>query len=78
MQWFVLLAFVVVLLFALVRFQLSLLVWTAAIAGSLFVITALDWIGGGLATVLWFIFAVCMIPLHCAELCMRWLTEPVM
>jgi len=36
MQWFVLLAFVFVLLFALVRFQLSLLVWTATIAGSWF------------------------------------------
>lgn len=77
MQWFVLLAFVFVLLFTLVRVQLSLLVWTTTIAGALFVITALDWIGGGLAIALWLIFAVCMIPLHWSEMRKRWLTEPL-
>jgi len=77
MQWLVLLTFVFVLLFALVRFQLSLLVWTTTIAGSLFVMTILDWLGGGLAMALWLLFAVCMIPLHWSELRMRWLTEPL-
>lgn len=77
MQWFVLLAFVCVLLFALVRFQLSLLVWTAIIAGSLFVMTVLNWIGGNLTIVLWLILAVCMIPLHWSDMRRRWMTEPL-
>lgn len=77
MQWFVLLVFVFVLLFALVRFQFSLLIWTGIVAGSLFVMTVMDWVGGGLATTLWLVFAVCMIPLHWSELRMRWLTEPL-
>ncbi len=77
MQWFVLLAFIFVLLFALMRFQLSLLVWTGIIAGSLFVVTALGWIGGGLAIALWMIFAVCMVPLHWLDMRKRWLTEPL-
>jgi len=77
MQWLVLLAFIFVLLFALVRFQLSLMIWTATIAGLLFVITLLGWIGGGLATALWLIFAVCTIPLYWSELRKRWLTEPL-
>jgi len=75
MQWFVLVTFIFLLLFALVRFQLSLLVWTTIIAGSLFVMTALDWVGDGLAIVLWLMFAVCMIPLHWPEMRKRWLTE---
>jgi len=77
MQWFVLLSFVFVLLFSLIRFQGSLLVWTAAIAGALLVITGLGWIGSGLVMLLWLLFAICMVPLHWSEMRMRWLTEPL-
>ncbi|MDQ6968447.1 MAG: acyl-CoA dehydrogenase [Mariprofundaceae bacterium] len=77
MQWFVLLIFILALLFGLLRFQFSLQIWTAVIAVVLFVISALGWLGSALATALWLIFIVCVIPLYWSEMRIRWLTEPL-
>jgi len=77
MQWLILFGLILGLLFGLVYLRLSLWLWTAGVASILAILTFTCLIGTTLATVLWLVFAITMIPLHSKTLRMHWLITPL-